>query len=121
MAIEWEILDSKVLIKNATSFLVGKRIKWKSPGVRRLPSYEFSDEYEGTAIFALPSSTKPTVCPEVNKATPYQCSGMGYGKNGSSVNDRMIVRIDRFHARTGKPLQPIYMAPRLSSIFAREV
>lgn len=121
MTIEWVIVGSKVAIENATSLLVGKRIKWKTPGKRRISPCQFSDEYEGTAIFALPASSKPSVCPEVNKAKPSQCSGMGNGKEGSSCNDRMIVRIDRVHARTGKPLQPIYMAPRLGSIFAREV
>ena len=119
MTIEWGHVKQPVDIAQAKSY-VGRRIKWKTPRYR-IACDGFSTEREGIAIWALPKGVKPTVCDEIAQAKVSQCYSMGSSKTGPSQNDRLIIRVERAHARTGEPLQPLYFAPRLSSIIAREI
>ena len=109
---EWTDVDG-LSLEDARS-LVGVTIRWRTPR-RRVSPGEFSNVREGVLVWALPRGHWPNTCPEVKQAPSSHCQFSVYG---GSTSDRVIVRVDRTQAKTGKPLPSNYYATRLSSVIA---
>ena len=93
----------------------GTKIKWETGTLYgRLLKVK-----EGTVLAFIPAGEIPSkVYPELNDV-PKNRDKLGYGFHGASSRDRSLVRVDRFHAKTGEPIAPWWYAPTKKSIDAK--
>lgn len=86
----------------------GTKVKWGSPEVK-----------EGTVLAFIPAGEVPSrIYPDLSY-TAKSRDKLGYGFHGPSSRDRYLVRVDRFHSRTGEPIAPWYYAPTKKIIEAQ--
>jgi hypothetical protein len=73
----------------------------------------------GVVVAFIPAGGIPSkVYPDLNHEASSR-DRLGYGFHGSSKNDRYLVRVDRFHATTGRQISSWWYGPTKQSIDAR--
>jgi hypothetical protein len=71
---------------------------------------------KGTVVAFIPRFEIPSnVYPGLNNE-PQSRVKLGWGIHGKSGNDRYLVRVDRTHSVTGKPIAPWWYGPRKTEI-----
>ena len=71
---------------------------------------------KGIVVAFIPAGELPSlIYPGLNDE-PATRDKLGWGYHGASSNDRYLVRVDRFHVRTGEPIAPWWYGPRKSEI-----
>jgi hypothetical protein len=84
----------KSTLKKAAA-LMGQRVRWE----------RLSQEGEGVVISVVAPDGNPNACVEYWRASSKQKAG-----NTLRCNyPRVIIRVDRYHQRTGQPIKPIYV------------
>ena len=84
------------------STLIGHRVKWE----------RLSQEGEGVVIAVVPPNGNPNACVEYWEASPKQKAGNELLSN----YPRVIIRVERQHKVTGKPIKPMYIACHIYNV-----
>lgn len=95
--------------------MVGQQVEWESPSLKRIDG-ERTRRRMGVLVALIPAGVSPcAVYPDLRHIRSSQ-SKLGSGVDGTSVNDRALIRVDRM-GRNGKRLPPWYYGPRLSAVW----
>jgi hypothetical protein len=70
----------------------------------------------GVIVATIPKGASPVdAYPNLKKVSDSACK-LGYGKTGESVHDRYLVKVERFHKRTGERIDDWFYAPSRATI-----